>query len=75
MINSTMIDDQRDIIDEVTEAEYKYGFTSDIDTDVIPSGLSEDVVRLISATKEEPGWMLDFRLEAYRRWLQVEPPS
>ena len=70
-----MIDDQRDIIDEVTEAEYKYGFTSDIDTDVIPSGLSEDVVRLISAKKEEPGWMLDFRLEAYRRWLQMEPPS
>ena len=70
-----MIDDQRDIIDEVTEAEYKYGFTSDIDTDVIPSGLSEDVVRLISAKKQEPEWMLEFRLKAYRRWLQMKPPT
>ena len=70
-----MMDNQKDIIDEVTGSEYKYGFVSNIDTDMIPRGLNEEVIRLISAKKEEPGWMLDFRLEAYRRWLQMEPPS
>lgn len=55
--------------------DYKYGFTTDIETDKIPVGLSEDVVRLISAKKEEPEWLLDFRLKAYRHWLTLTPPT
>lgn len=64
-----------DIIHEVTGSEYKYGFTSDIDTDIIPVGLSEDVIRLISAKKEEPEWLLEFRLKAYRKWLTMKMPT
>jgi Fe-S cluster assembly protein SufB len=63
------------IIHEVTQNEYKYGFTTDIETDVIPIGLSEDVVRIISAKKNEPEWMLDFRLKAYRHWLTLKMPT
>lgn len=64
-----------DIIDSVTAGEYKYGFTSDIDTDIIPRGLNEDVVRLISRKKGEPQWLLDFRLKAFRHWLTLTPPD
>ncbi len=64
-----------DIISQTTSGEYKYGFTSDIDTDIIPAGLSEDVVRLISKKKGEPEWLLEFRLKAYRYWLTLEPPT
>ncbi|MDE6801654.1 MAG: Fe-S cluster assembly protein SufB [Muribaculaceae bacterium] len=67
--------DKNSIIDDVTSADYKYGFTSDIDTEVIPKGLSEDVVRLISKKKGEPEWLLDFRLKAYRYWLTLTPPT
>ncbi|MDX9748777.1 MAG: Fe-S cluster assembly protein SufB [Paludibacter sp.] len=63
------------IIHEVTQSEYKYGFTTDIETDVIPVGLSEEVVRIISAKKNEPEWMLDFRLKAYRHWLTLKMPT
>lgn len=63
-----------EIITEATSGEYKYGFVSDIDTEIIPVGLNEDVIRLISAKKEEPQWLLDFRLEAYRHWLTLEMP-
>ena len=63
-----------DIIKDVTGSEYKYGFVSDIDTDVIPRGLNEDVIRLISAKKHEPEWLLEFRLKAYRHWLTLEMP-
>jgi Fe-S cluster assembly protein SufB len=55
--------------------EYKYGFKTDIETEVIPKGLTEDTVRLISAKKNEPEWMLEFRLKAYRRWLEMEQPD
>ena len=55
--------------------DYKYGFTTDIETDKIPVGLSEDVVRLISAKKGEPEWLLDFRLKAYHHWLTLTPPT
>ncbi|NNE99318.1 MAG: Fe-S cluster assembly protein SufB [Pyrinomonadaceae bacterium] len=55
--------------------EYKYGFTTDIETDVIPKGLSEDTIRLISAKKNEPEWMLEFRLKAYRHWLKMTEPD
>ena len=61
--------DEKNIIEDVTSSEYKYGFTTEIETDVIPIGLNEDVVRIISAKKNEPDWMLDFRLKAYRYWI------
>lgn len=54
---------------------YKYGFVTDIETDKIPNGLNEDVVRLISAKKNEPEFMLNFRLKAYRRWLEMKEPN
>lgn len=56
--------------------DYKYGFFSEgVDTEIIPAGLSEDVVRLISRKKGEPDWLLDFRLKAYRHWLTLKPPT
>jgi Fe-S cluster assembly protein SufB len=67
--------DQNKIIDEVTSGDYKYGFVTDIDTEIIHKGLDEDVVRLISAKKKEPLWLLDFRLKAYRHWLTLEAPA
>jgi Fe-S cluster assembly protein SufB len=63
------------ILEQVTQGEYKYGFTTDIETDIIPIGLSEDVVRLISKKKNEPEWMLDFRLKSYRYWLTLKMPE
>jgi len=62
-------------IESLANREYKYGFTTDIESDVIPRGLSEDTIRLLSAKKEEPEWMLDWRLKAYRRWLEMEEPD
>ena len=67
--------DSENIISDSTSGEYKYGFTTDIDTDRIPVGLSEDVVRLISKKKNEPDWLLDFRLKAYRHWLTLPMPD
>ena len=64
-----------DILDEITQSDYKYGFTTDIETDVIPMGLNEDVIRLISAKKNEPEWLLDFRLKSYRHWLTMQMPT
>lgn len=66
--------DSNNIIQEVTGSEYKYGFVTDIDTDVIPRGLNEDVVRLISEKKNEPAWLLEFRLKAFRYWQTLEMP-
>jgi Fe-S cluster assembly protein SufB len=70
-----MENDQDKLLGEVTSGEYKYGFVTDIKTDVIPKGLSEDVVRLISAKKEEPEWMLEFRLKAFRHWQTMKMPN
>ena len=67
--------DSKDIINDELSGEYKYGFVTDIETDTIPRGLSEDVVRYISAAKEEPEWLIEFRLSAYRRWLTMEMPE
>jgi Fe-S cluster assembly protein SufB len=61
-------------VQSLVSQPYKYGFTTDIEADVIPRGLSEDVVRLISAKKNEPEFMLEFRLKAYRKWLTMEEP-
>lgn len=63
------------IIHEVTSGEYKYGFFSDIETEMIPRGLSEDTVRLISSRKNEPGWMLEFRLKSFRHWQTMKMPT
>ncbi len=62
------------VIKEVTEGKYKYGFTTDVNTDIIPTGLNEDVIRLISAKREEPDWLLQYRLEAFRYWKTLEMP-
>ena len=62
-------------VKELTQEKYKYGFTTDVHTEVIERGLNEDVVRLISAKKNEPEWLLEFRLKAYRHWLTMEMPT
>jgi Fe-S cluster assembly protein SufB len=56
-------------------AEYEHGWSSDIDTEFAPKGLSEDIVRFISGKKSEPEWMLEWRLKAYRQWLTMTPPD
>ncbi len=70
-----MAEDQNSILDQVTQSEYKYGFTTDIETETIPKGLSEEVVRIISAKKGEPEFMLDIRLQAFRHWQTMEMPN
>ncbi|MCK9300182.1 MAG: Fe-S cluster assembly protein SufB, partial [Bacteroidales bacterium] len=67
--------EDKNIITQVTAGEYKYGFVSDIETESIPEGLNEDVVRLISLKKKEPDWLLDFRLKAYRHWQSMKKPE
>ena len=64
-----------DIIDSVTSGDYKYGFTTDIETDIITHGLNEKIVRLISEKKQEPEWLLDFRLHAFRKWQTMKVPT
>src|SRR5215216_670637 len=61
-------------IETLANREYKWGFVTDIEADSLPPGLNEDVVRFISAKKNEPQWMLDWRLKAYRHWLTMEEP-
>lgn len=63
------------IIDEVTSGEYKWGFVSNIESENAPKGLSEDIVRFISAKKKEPEWMLEFRLKAFRHWQKMQEPQ
>jgi Fe-S cluster assembly protein SufB len=60
---------------ELTEAKYKYGFVTDVETDQVAKGLSEEVIRIISAKKGEPEWLLAWRLEAYRRWQAMQEPT
>ena len=69
------MEDSNKIINEVTHNEYKWGFTTDIETETAPKGLSEDTVRFISAKKNEPDWMLEFRLKAYRHWINLKEPT
>ena len=66
--------DSSRVIEDATNSEYKYGFTSDIDTDIVPPGLDEGAIRHISAMKGEPDWLLEFRLKAFRHWLTLTPP-
>ena len=62
-------------IEQIAEKDYEFGFVTDIEQDSIPPGLDEDIIRLISAKKEEPEYMLEWRLKAYRRWLEMEEPT
>ena len=71
-MNNEKSDNQ--IVSEIANAEYKYGFVTDIEADVVPKGLNEDIIRMISAKKEEPEWLLEFRLNAYRKWLTMKEP-
>ena len=64
-----------EFVRQVAEQKYAFGFTTDIHTDIIPKGLNEDVVRLISQKKGEPDWLLNFRLEAYRYWTTLKIPT
>jgi len=61
-------------IEAHVQQPYKYGFVTDIESEVVPAGLNEDVIRLISSKKDEPEWMLDWRLKAYRNWLKMQEP-
>ncbi|MEL6537017.1 MAG: Fe-S cluster assembly protein SufB [Bacteroidota bacterium] len=63
------------ILDEFTSSEYKYGWTTNIEADEAPPGLNEDIVRFISAKKEEPEWLLEWRLNAFKQWLQMKEPK
>ena len=64
-----------DVIQDLATREYKYGFFTDIEQETVPRGLSEDIVRLISAKKHEPEWLLEWRLKAYRTWLTMKEPT
>ncbi|MDR2971702.1 MAG: Fe-S cluster assembly protein SufB [Bacteroidales bacterium] len=64
----------KDIISQITESEYQYGFVSKIDIEEFPKGLNEDIVRLISKRKKEPEWLLEFRLKAFAKWQTMEEP-
>lgn len=67
--------DQDQILNEVTSSEYKYGFYTEVESDKVPPGLNEEVIRVISAKKNEPEWMTEWRLDAYRTWLTMEEPE
>ncbi len=70
-----IVSDNDKIIDEVTSSDYKYGFSTDLDSDTIEPGLSEDVIRQISLKKNEPQWMTDWRLDAYKVWKEMDEPE
>ena len=67
--------DSMQTLEKHTQSEYKYGFTSDIESDTLPKGLNEDIVKAISAKKQEPEFMLEWRLKAFRQWEQMREPS
>jgi Fe-S cluster assembly protein SufB len=70
-----MPEDTNNILNQITNKDYEYGFVTDIKTDVIAKGLNEDVIRLISSKKNEPEWLLAYRLKAYRYWLTLKMPD
>src|SRR5262245_2398698 len=63
------------VIQDLANREYKYGFVTEIEQEAVPRGLSEEIVRLISAKKHEPEWLLEWRLKAYRTWLTMTEPT
>ncbi|HIT47972.1 MAG TPA: Fe-S cluster assembly protein SufB [Candidatus Coprenecus stercoripullorum] len=68
------MDEKDDILKSINDSEYRHGFETDLEQETIPKGLNEDVIRLISRKKEEPQWLLDFRLKAYRKWTGMKMP-
>ncbi|RTZ80814.1 MAG: Fe-S cluster assembly protein SufB [Gammaproteobacteria bacterium] len=66
---------QQDTLDDLVKAGYEHGFVSDVESETLPPGLDEDTIRFISAKKNEPEWMLEYRLKAYRHWLTMEEPD
>ena len=66
---------EEELLEEITNSEYKYGFYTNIESDKAPKGLNEDIIRFISAKKNEPEWMLDYRLKAFRVWEKMEEPE
>ncbi len=70
-----MEDTSNAILEEVTSSEYKYGFYTDMEMDQAPRGLNEDIVRFISAKKNEPDFMLEYRLKAFRHWQTLKEPT
>ena len=69
------INEEKKLLQDITKKEYKEGFVTDVDQDFIPKGLNEDIVRMISERKGEPQWLLDFRLDAFRKWQKMEMPD
>ena len=69
------INEEKKLLQDLTKKEYKEGFVTDVDQDFIPKGLNEDIVRMISERKGEPQWLLDFRLDAFRKWQKMEMPD
>ncbi len=69
-----MNEDKNNILEELSSGEYEHGFVTDVEQEFIPKGLNEDIVRLISRKKEEPEWLLNFRLDAFRKWQKMEVP-
>ncbi len=68
-------EEQNNILNEITQSDYKFGFVTDIDMDMAPKGLNEDIIRYISKKKNEPDFMLEYRLRAYRKWLTMKEPD
>ena len=66
---------KNNVIDKTIKEKYQFGFVTNIDQDTIPPGLSEDVIRIISSKKNEPDWLLNWRLKAYRQWIKMEEPN
>ena len=71
----TVTTETKETISAVTDGDYKYGFVTEIESEMAPRGLNEDIVRFISAKKDEPAWLLAWRLKAYRRGLQMPEPQ
>jgi Fe-S cluster assembly protein SufB len=74
-MSNTELTESEKTIDQAISTEYKYGFVSDIEAEQVPPGLSEDVIRLISAKKQEPEWLTEWRLKAYRHWQTLQEPT
>jgi len=78
ILNRSVMNEEKEkgnILEEVTSSEYKYGFVTDIETETAPVGLTEDTIHYISNKKNEPKWLLDYRLKAFRYWLTIEEPD
>ena len=69
------INEEKELLNDITKSEYKEGFVTDVEQEFIPKGLNEDIVRMISKRKDEPQWLLDFRLDAFRNWQKMKMPE